>query len=279
ERGDTAGALEQLRAARAITAEKAAAHPDDLQALADLADADDKLGDTLGGHGDSAGALAAYEASRDEATRLVAGGDAPGHRRVLMVAQFKLAQIHRGRGEAADASKAARAALAIAQENAAHDPANLIWQRDVELTEQTAGDVLRDAGDLDGAAPYYDGALAAAKTLASAHPDNADWQYDLANAYDRSGDLARRPGDPKTATDRFRAGLATRAAPVALDPKDPSWQRGLSVSHHKLAEASLAADRPDDAVTEARAAVAITERLAAADPSNHARASDLATVE
>ncbi|MCU0857458.1 MAG: hypothetical protein MUC65_03530 [Pontiellaceae bacterium] len=75
---------------------------------------------------------------------------------------------------------AARSAL---QRLSAADPSNAGWQRDLSVSYDRIGDVLRAQGDLAGALNAYRDSLAVAQRLAAADPSNAEWQRDLFISY------------------------------------------------------------------------------------------------
>ena len=83
---------------------------------------------------------------------------------------------------------AVQARLAIA------DPSNAGWQRDLSVSHNKIGDVLRAQGDLAGALKAYREDMAVAARLATADPSNADWQRDLYVSYWRMADISEKTG-------------------------------------------------------------------------------------
>jgi len=86
-------------------------------------------------------------------------------------------------GDRHGALAAYRADLAIAETLARRDPANTDWQRDLSISHNKIGDVVRSQGDRDGALAAYRAALAIAETLARRDPANTEGQRDLIVSY------------------------------------------------------------------------------------------------
>jgi tetratricopeptide (TPR) repeat protein len=99
------------------------------------------------------------------------------------------------RGDTKDALTNYQKALAIAERLAKADPGNAGWQRDLSVSHDRIGDVLRAQGDLAAALQSYRASLAIAERLAKADPGNAGWQRDLSVSHERIGDVLRAQGD------------------------------------------------------------------------------------
>jgi tetratricopeptide (TPR) repeat protein len=76
-----------------------------------------------------------------------------------------------------------RASLGIAETLAKRDPGNSEWQRDLSVSHDRIGDVLRAQGDLPAALTAYRASLAIRETLAKRDPGNSEWQRDLIVSY------------------------------------------------------------------------------------------------
>ncbi len=72
-----------------------------------------------------------------------------------------------------------RAGLAISENLARHDPANLDWQRDLSVSHERIGNVLVAQGERAAALEAYRAGLAIRENLARRDPANLDWQRDL----------------------------------------------------------------------------------------------------
>ena len=84
------------------------------------------------------------------------------------------------------------------------DPGNADWQRDLEISHNKVGDVLKDQGDLAAALDEYRANLDICQRLAEKDPNNAGWQRDLFVSYTRIGLVANRKNDLLAALDAFK---------------------------------------------------------------------------
>ena len=82
-------------------------------------------------------------------------------------------------GDGVVALGAYRKGLGIAEELAARNPANAVWQRDLSVSHNRIGNVLVAQGDGAGALGAYRKGLGIAEELAARDPANAEWQRDL----------------------------------------------------------------------------------------------------
>ncbi len=160
------------------------------------------------------------------------------------------------------------AARNIVVEEAARDPANTEWQRDLSVSHNKIGDVLVAQGDGPGALTAYRKGLAIREALAARDPANTQWQRDLSVSHDRIGDVLVAQGDGPGALTAYRTGLAIRETLAKRDPGNTQWQRDLSVSHERIGDVLVAQGDLPGALTAYRTGLAIRETLARRDPAN-----------
>jgi len=86
-------------------------------------------------------------------------------------------------GDLAGALKTYRKDMAITARLAAANPSNAGWQRDLSVSHNKEGDVLRTQGDLPGALKAYRESLVIRVRLAATDPSNAGWQSGLGVSY------------------------------------------------------------------------------------------------
>ncbi len=122
-------------------------------------------------------------------------------------------------------------------EQAALDPGNAGWQRDLSVSHDRIGDAEMARGGRDAAIAAYRAGLAIRARLAALDPGNAGWQRDLSVSQLKIGDAEMARGGRDAAIAAYRAGLAIAERLAALDPGNVEWQRDLIVSHVKHAEA------------------------------------------
>jgi len=113
-----------------------------------------------------------------------------------------------------------RASLEIRARLAAADPGNAGWQRDLSVSHNKLGDVLRAQGDLTAALAAYRASLEISARLAAADPGNAGWQRDLWVSYWRMASMTEQTG----------SGDARQWWRKAYDVLSGMKQRGLFVS-------------------------------------------------
>ena len=175
-----------------------------------------------------------------------------------------------------------REALLVGAQNAIEclakaDPGNAGWQRDLSVSHDQIGDVLRAQGNLPAALDSYQASLAIADRLAKADPGNAGWQRDLSVSHDRIGDVLVAQGNLPAALDSYQASLAIRDRLAKADPGNAGWQRDLSLSHDRIGDMLVAQGNLPAALESYQASLAIADRLAKADPGNAGWQRDLGT--
>jgi hypothetical protein len=84
--------------------------------------------------------------------------------------------------------------MEIAARLAQSDPANAGWRRDLSVSHNKIGDVLRDQGDLPAALVSFQSAMRIAERLAQSDPTNATWRRDLERIGKRISDVEARRG-------------------------------------------------------------------------------------
>jgi tetratricopeptide (TPR) repeat protein len=121
-------------------------------------------------------------------------------------------------GNLAQALDSYSTSLAIRERLAAADRGNAGWQRDLSVSQDKIGDMLRAQGNLAQALDSYSTSLAIRERLAATDPGNAGWQRDLATSHERIGDMARLNADPSEAIAAFERALAIYEALLARYP-------------------------------------------------------------
>jgi tetratricopeptide (TPR) repeat protein len=150
-------------------------------------------------------------------------------------------------------------------ENAARRTAN---DRDLSVSHNKIGDVLKSQGDRRGALAAYRASHTIREALARRDPTNAGWQRDLSVNHDRVGDVLISQGDHDGALAAYRAGHGIADTLTLRDPTNIEWQRDLSVSHNKIGDVLTSQGDHDGALGAYRASLAIREKLAHSDPAN-----------
>jgi tetratricopeptide (TPR) repeat protein len=85
--------------------------------------------------------------------------------------------------------------LAIAEAGAAEHEGDTEWQRDLSISYERVGDVLKEQGNFTSALHAFWEGLAIDKRIAGADPDNGGLQGDLSISYAKVGDVLLAQGD------------------------------------------------------------------------------------
>ncbi|MGL4313844.1 MAG: tetratricopeptide repeat protein [Sphingomonas sp.] len=184
------------------------------------------------------------------------------------VLEDELGDIELRLGNLGRARERYAAGLAIAEQRAAREPGNSLWQRDVSVSRNKLGDIEVAAGNLGAARERYAASLAIAEQLAARDPGNSEWQRDLSVSHNKLGDIEVAAGNLTAASERYAAGLAIRERLAAREPGNSLWQRDLWVSHEKLGDIEMAAGNLGAARERYAAGLAIREQRAAREPGN-----------
>jgi tetratricopeptide (TPR) repeat protein len=158
--------------------------------------------------------------------------------------------------------------LAIAERLAKADPGNALWQRDLSVSHNKIGDVLRAQGNLSATLDSYKASHAIFDRLAKADPGNSGLQRDLSVSHNKIGDTLRVQGNITAALDSYKACLAIADRLAEADPGNTLRQRDLSVSQDNIGDVLRAQGNLSAALDSYMASHAIFDRLAKADPRN-----------
>ena len=118
------------------------------------------------------------------------------------------------------------------------DPGNAGWQRDLSVSQEKIGDVLRAQGNLPAALEAYRASLAIRDRLAKADPGDAGWQHDVALSLQRMGLVASQQRQRETAVKAYRRGLEIMLRLVRLAPSHAAFKRDLAWFEARLKEIS-----------------------------------------
>jgi tetratricopeptide (TPR) repeat protein len=143
--------------------------------------------------------------------------------------------------------QAHRESLTIIQRLAALDPANTTWQRDLCVSRNKVGDVLRAQGNLLPALEIYRESLTAARRLAASEPADVNWRRDLSVSLNKVGDLLRARGDLAGALRVYEESLILVHQLATANPANAGLQRDLWAGCSRMAVVT-----EQDAPSEAR---------------------------
>ena len=112
----------------------------------------------------------------------------------------------------------------------------LEWQRDLSVSQEKIGDVLRAQGNLSAALDAFKASLAIRERLATSDPGNAGWQRDLSVSNYKIGQLLLKSDRAKEALPYFEADLAIAERLARLAPDNAQWQKDVALSRRMVEE-------------------------------------------
>jgi tetratricopeptide (TPR) repeat protein len=204
----------------------------------------------------------------EAAYRRVISTAKPGDDEWVLWSRLGIGDIDVSRGDLSAAMDEYHEAGAMADRLAAADPSNAGWLRDLSVSYNRVGNVLKAQGKLEEALTSFKDNLGIRKRLAAADPSNAGWLRYLSVSYAKVGDVLEAQGKLKEALASYKEELAIGKRVAAADPSNAGWQRDLSISYEKVGDVLIAQGKLAEALASYRDALAIAARLAKADPGN-----------
>jgi predicted negative regulator of RcsB-dependent stress response len=229
------------------------------------------IGDVLVSQGDSAGAMAAYQAWLTIAEGLAKQDPANTlWQHDLVLSNAKIGDVLFSQGDRSGSLAAYQAGLTIAKGLVKGDPVNTQWQRDLFISQSKVADFLMaQAHDYGTAAlQAYREMLAVNECLAKLEPANTVMQRDLWVSNNKIGDVLVSQEDESGALTAYQAGLTIAEDLVKRDSANTEWQRDLSISHERIGHVRMTqGDRPG-ALESYQASLTIRKDLVKRDPAN-----------
>jgi tetratricopeptide (TPR) repeat protein len=147
-------------------------------------------------------------------------------------------------------------------------PGNALWQRDLALTHDKVGDVLKAQGKLADALAAYRAGLAVRESLVKDDPANYVVRRGLATSHSRIGTVQKVEDKLADALASFSAALAIEAALFKADPGNLELRRDLSIIYDRMGDIQLALEHAPEAQQSFEASLGIRESLVTSDPAN-----------
>ncbi len=267
--GDSDGALDAYRTARAEFEVLAASLPGDNELRRSILLTTLNIGDVASAQADLAGAEAAYRAALIDATSLAARDRAdPQAQQDLAVTHGRLGAVLQTRGDTSAALDHRRQAVAVAEALVASAPDNPEWKSTLVDCQLQLGEVLSARGERTRAAAMYSAVLAAAQQLAQDAPNNDDRQALLASAHQGLGDALFDDDKLDRAEVEYRASVAIAETLARRDPGDGARQVELALVLQRLGEVVLERGDAKTALATYERSLDVARPLAAGDPSD-----------
>jgi eukaryotic-like serine/threonine-protein kinase len=278
--GDTAGALQSYQKALAIREALVAAHPEDVKAHSDLAEAYSKLGSIQMQMGKQKEALALFRKTLEMRKELAAsaGSDDRDAQMNLALAYDGLGDVLADNGLFEIALDNNRDSLSIFESLHEKDPKFPRYRRAISIEHKKIGGVLEASGKLDLALSEYQKALQTDEAMASEDPLNAVAKRDVAITHESIGDVLLKTGDTEGALKAYQRSITLGEALAAADPKD-AWAMKYKISNHKKIGDALAQTGDFSGAELAYLqATKDAERRAASDAANASARRDVAEI-
>jgi tetratricopeptide (TPR) repeat protein len=159
-------------------------------------------------------------------------------------------------GHLSGALAAYRNGFAIRKRLAEKDPGNPEWQRELSISDDDIGDVLKAQGHLDNALAAYRDSLAIRRALTQKHPGNTEWQRDLVFSLRNVGVTELELRDPTKALESYseQVGICRKMYAAAHSEQNKST---LVSALGSLADVQLLNQQPDDALGSADEALSL----------------------
>jgi tetratricopeptide (TPR) repeat protein len=268
-RGDSAKALDELRAALRLRATLRDGQRDDVELQHKLLDVQLPLADLLRQVGDPKAAIEIYGAALPAIgalTRRDPDNTAWRRLRGNLESDFGLALLDAGSYRAA--LDQLTAAITSQESLVNRDPQSTVWQADLSRTYTRAGDARIYLGELDRGLADYQRALAVRLHLVAQDPRSVPFRRSVGWSHAKLANLYATQGDLPRAIEAHERALALRAALVDESPAQGGFRNELAVSEAALGRLIALAD-PRRARQLIDAAIGRARALVTSDPINN----------
>lgn len=164
-------------------------------------------------------------------------------------------------GDLPKALAAYRDSLTIIEGLTQKDSDNLAWQRDLAVTKENIGDVLKAQGDLAGALSAYRDRLVLAQILAQKDPENTVWQSDRAIAGHKVAEVLAQQGELGQAVTIQQEAVSAIRENYATHPSAVAAKDDLVRALGSLSWMLLLANRSSDALGSTQEALGLNPTL------------------
>ena len=274
---DHAATLVEAREFQSITAQLAAADPENLDLLRYLAFSHNIVASQLQQESDLSGALTEYRANLEIFKHLTETETSNQmDQRFLGFAHKMVANVLKEQRDLTGVVSESQEYRSFLNQMLVQNPSDPDWQTELATIDRQIADALRNQGDLSGALREFRAELEIRTALVTSNPNNSDRQYQTAVDHNRIGDVLDAQRNFLGAAEERRVALATLEKLTAKNPANENWQTDLAYSHDRLGDALKASGDLAGALQEYRARLMINTAFAEKDPANQARQRDVA---
>ncbi len=277
QRGDSAAALLELRAALALWERLAAGSLNDPTHTQARSETHVRIAEITRDQGDVKAALAEQRVALGLRESLMALD--PGNLDYKnLVAQSLNAQgnMQRALGDIDEALDSHRQALALREALMQAVPGSSMYQRHVGGSHNNIGIMLKAKGDLEGALVHYQKFQALLQRLHDQEPDVAEWMRSLSISHHNISLLMDSMGRVDEALESARQGVILRERLAKQDPDNTDYLRNLGDAYERRGSLLQSSGDMDAAMADYERGLEVSERLAAMDPAHANWQRDLA---
>jgi serine/threonine protein kinase/tetratricopeptide (TPR) repeat protein len=171
-------------------------------------------------------------------------------------------------GDSAGALASYRKALAIREELAASDPADLANRLDLARCHNKVGEVLAKMGDRAKASANYQKALSLVESLIAQDSSSLNNGNELVLTQTRLGYVVEDMGNLPEALARHRAAVAAGERLLAAHPADPLACHDLATAYNNVGDLLAKSGNPRQGLETYRKGLAVCEWASADDPNS-----------
>lgn len=277
QRGDSAAALVELRAALALWERLAVADAKDLASAQARSETHVRIAEIIRDQGDVQAALDEQRVALGLRESLLARE--PGnldYKSLVAQSLNALGNIQRAQGDIDAALASHQRALALREDLMQAAPDSAMYQRYVGGSHNNIGVLLKAKGDLEGALMHYQQFQTLLQRLHDQEPDVAEWTRSLSTSHHNISLLMDSMGRMDEALESARQSVLLRERLVRQDPENTNHLRSLGDAYERRGSLLQSRGDTDAAMADYERGMELSERLAAMDPAHANWQRDLA---
>ena len=269
KRGDSAAALQELRAALALWERLATFPVSDAAHDQARSETHVRIAEIIRDQGDVQAALAEQRVALALRTSLMDREPSKlEYKSLVAQSHSALGRILRALGDIDESLASHRRALAMREELMQADPSSTKYQRYVGSSHNSIGVMLKAKGDLEGALFHYQNFQSLVKQLHDAEPNESEWTSSLSVSYYNISLLMDSMGRLDEALESARQSVVLREQLVKHDQENTDYLRSLGNAYERRGSLLKSRGDMDAAMNDYERGLQISERLAAMDPAH-----------
>jgi len=269
KRGDSAAALQHLRAALALWQRLTTLVVSDSAHDQARSETHVRIAEIIRDQGDVQAALAEQRVALALRTSLMECEPSNLEFKSLVAQSHSaVGRILRVLGDIDESLASHRQALALREELIQADPSSTKYQRYLGSSYNSIGVVLKAKGDLEGALVHYQKFQSLTKRLHDLEPDESEWIQSLSVSHHNISLLMDSTGRLDEALESARQSVLLREQLVKQDKENTGYLRSLGNAYERRGSLLKSRGDMDAAMSDYERGLQISERLAAMDPAH-----------